>query len=138
MREIPVDGVLVALDTQPFVVVLISQRREERMVGPKHDTIDAAGCFNGGLQARLAINDGVEVDVCMQNVPDGALGPLPVTAVGDELALVGDARLDPPGQEGQGATGVGQQEQQLGVPVEDAGEVHAGDGDGGLEREAER
>ena len=54
------------------------------------------------------------------------------------LALVLDARVKAPGEEGQRAAGVGQQELEVGVPVEGAGEDEAGHGHRGLEREAER
>ena len=47
------------------------------------------------------------------------------------------ARLDPSGEEGQCPAAVGEEEGESGVAVEDAGEIHACDGDGGFEGEAE-
>ena len=104
------------------------------MVRPEHHSLSRAH-VDGGLQRRGSIAYGVEVDVFFEHVPDRALWPRRGGI--SKGALVVNAGLDPAREEGEGAAGVGEEDLESGVPVEDPGEVGARDGDGGFEGEAE-
>jgi hypothetical protein len=59
-----------------------------------------------------------------------------LAAIGDKLALMSDAGLDATCEEGQRATGISEQDLQVGKLIEDAGEEGTGDSNGCVKREA--
>lgn len=79
------------------------------MVGPKHHPVMTTR-IDGCLQPRLPINHRVEVDVLLEHVPDIPDRTGFLAAVGGKLALMCDAGLDPAGEEGEGAAGVGEED----------------------------
>jgi hypothetical protein len=76
-----------------------------------------------GIQANLGVDNGVQVDVCAQNVPQ--FSSVVQLAGLFEVSVVSDATFYPSCQEGECATAVSKQDFQLGESVKDAAEKPA-------------
>lgn len=105
------------------------------MIRAEHDSILTTG-LNGGLQADLVVNNGIEIDIRPQNLPNGLTvrAQLPGSF---QVRIMLDAALDSAGEERQRSARVREDDLQRGDSVEDAGENEPSDGYRRLEREAE-